>query len=107
MAAAEELAAEGISVEVVDPRTLNPLDTATLSDSLRKTGRMVITHDGYRTCGVAAEISQCMMEECFDYLNAPITRVAGLDVPVPSGPLHMSVVPNRERLVAAIRHLMN
>jgi pyruvate/2-oxoglutarate/acetoin dehydrogenase E1 component len=107
IAAADELAADGISVEVVDPRTLNPLDTATLADSLRKTGRMVITHDGYRTCGVAAEISQRMMEECFDYLNAPITRVAGLDVPVPSGPLHMSVVPNRERLVSAIRHLMN
>ena len=107
LAAADELQADGISVEVVDPRTLNPLDTATLADSLRKTGRMVITHDGYRTCGVAAEISQRMMEECFDYLNAPITRVAGLDVPVPSGPLHMSVVPNRERLVSAIRHLMN
>lgn len=107
MAAAEDLAEDGISVEVIDPRTLNPLDTATIADSLRKTGRMVITHDGYTTCGVAAEISQRMMEECFDYLNAPIARVAGLDVPVPSGPLHMSVVPNRKRLVAAIRHLMN
>jgi pyruvate dehydrogenase E1 component beta subunit len=107
LAAAEELAEGGISVEVVDPRTLNPLDTVTIAESLRKTGRMVITHDGYRTCGVAAEISQRMMEECFDYLNAPITRVAGLDVPVPSGPLHMSVVPNRKQLVAAIRQLMN
>lgn len=106
MAAANELAAGGVSVEVVDPRTLNPLDVATLADSLRKTGRMVITHDGYRTCGVAAEISQRMMEECFDYLNAPISRVTGLDVPVPSGPLHMSVVPNRERIVTAIRQLM-
>ena len=107
VAAAEELERESISVEVLDPRTLNPLDTATLADSLRKTGRMVITHDGYRTCGVAAEISQRMMETCFDYLDAPIMRVAGLDVPVPSGPLHSSVVPDRKQLVAAIRHLLN
>jgi pyruvate/2-oxoglutarate/acetoin dehydrogenase E1 component len=107
VAAAEELARESISVEVLDPRTLNPLDTATLADSLRKTGRMVITHDGYRTCGVAAEISQRMMETCFDYLDAPIMRVAGLDVPVPSGPLHSSVVPDRKQLVAAIRQLLN
>jgi len=107
LAAAEELVEDGISVEVLDPRTLNPFDTATMTDSLRKTGRMIITHDGYRTCGVAAEISQRMMEECFDYLNAPIVRVSGLDVPVPSGPLHMSVVPNRKQLVAAIRELMN
>jgi acetoin:2,6-dichlorophenolindophenol oxidoreductase subunit beta len=107
LAAAEELSKEGISTEVIDPRTLNPLDTGTIADSLRKTGRMVITHDGYRTCGVAAEISQRMMEECFDYLDAPITRVAGLDVPVPSGPLHFSVVPDRKQLVAAVRHLMS
>jgi pyruvate/2-oxoglutarate/acetoin dehydrogenase E1 component len=107
VAAAEELAREDISVEVLDPRTLNPLDTATLADSLRKTGRMVITHDGYRTCGVAAEISQRMMETCFDYLDAPIMRVAGLDVPVPSGPLHSSVVPDQKQLVAAIRQLLN
>ncbi len=107
LAAAEQLAGEGISVEVLDPCTLNPLDIETLANSLRKTGRMVITHDGYRTCGVAAEISQRIMEECFDYLNAPITRVAGLDVPVPSGPLHMDVVPNQQRMMAAVRHLMN
>ena len=107
LAAAEELAQDGISVEVVDPRTLAPLDTAALSASLRKTGRMVITHDGYRTCGVAAEISQRMMETCFDYLDAPITRIAGLDVPVPSGPLYASVVPDRKQLVTAIRDLLN
>jgi pyruvate/2-oxoglutarate/acetoin dehydrogenase E1 component len=107
IAAAEEVARDGISVEVVDPRTLNPLDTETIAESLRKTGRMVITHDGYRTCGVAAEISQRMMEECFDYLNAPIMRVAGADVLVPSGPLHASVVPDQKQLVAAIRQSMS
>ena len=107
IAAAEEAAAEGISVEVMDPRTLTPLDTNALADSLRKTGRMIITHDAYRTCGVAAEISQRMMEEAFDYLNAPIQRVTGLDVPVPSGHLHLSVVPDKAKLAAAIRAIVN
>lgn len=106
VAAAEELAGEGISVEVIDPRTLNPLDTTSLATSLRKTHRMVIAHDGYRTAGVASEISQRMMEEAFDYLDAPITRVTGLDVPVPSGPLHSAVVPDRKNLVESIRTLV-
>jgi pyruvate/2-oxoglutarate/acetoin dehydrogenase E1 component len=107
LAAAEELEQEGIAVEVIDPRSLNPFDTATLADSLRKTGRMVITHDACRTCGVAAEISQRMMEEAFDYLNAPITRITGLDVPTPSGYLHSTVVPDKSRIADAIRSLMN
>ena len=68
---------------------------------------MIITHDAYRTCGVAAEISQRMMEEAFDYLNAPIQRVTGLDVPVPSGQLHHSVVPDKNKLLDAIRNVMN
>ena len=106
MAAADDAEKEGISVEVIDPRTLNPLDVDLLAGSLRKTGRMIITHDAYRTCGVAAEISQRMMEEAFDYLNAPIQRVTGLDVPVPSGPLHSSVVPDRAKLVDAIRDVV-
>jgi pyruvate dehydrogenase E1 component beta subunit len=103
--AAEEAEKDGISVEVIDPRTLCPLDEDTLVKSLRKTGRMIITHDAYRTCGVAAEISQRMMELAFDYLNAPIQRVTGLDVPVPSGPLHFSVVPDANKLLSAIRSL--
>lgn len=107
LAAAEQLEQEDISVEVVDPRTLSPLGEGEIAASLRKTGRLVITHDAYRTCGVAAEISQRMMEKAFDYLNAPITRVAGTDAPVPSGPLHARVVPGRDSLMAAIRHLMN
>jgi pyruvate dehydrogenase E1 component beta subunit len=106
LAAAEELEANGISVEVIDPRTLNPFDTETIVESLRKTGRLVITHDAYRTCGVAAEIGQRMIEEAFDYLNAPIVRVTGLDVPIPAGPLHHSVVPDRTKLIVAIRHLI-
>jgi pyruvate dehydrogenase E1 component beta subunit len=107
IAAAEEVANDGISVEVIDPRTLAPLDTGSLTESLRKTGRMIITHDAYKTCGVAAEISQRMMEEAFDYLDAPIQRVTGLDVPVPSGHLHPSVVPDKKKLAAAIRAILN
>jgi pyruvate dehydrogenase E1 component beta subunit len=106
LAAAEVVAHEGIEAEVIDPRTLNPLDDETIAASLRKTGRLLIVHDGYRTCGVAAEISQRMMEQAFDYLNAPIERVTGLDVPVPSGPLHQDVVPNRDRIAAAVRDLV-
>jgi pyruvate dehydrogenase E1 component beta subunit len=106
LAAAEELADENISVEVVDPRTLSPLDAGTIASSLRKTGRLLITHDGYRSCGVAAEISQRMMEEAFDYLNAPIMRVTGLDVPVPSGALHRKVVPDKAALVSGVRQLV-
>lgn len=107
VAAAEEVAQEGISVEVIDPRTLTPLDAGAIAASLRKTGRMIITHDAYRTCGVAAEISQRMMEEAFDYLNAPIQRVTGLDVPVPSGHLHPTVVPDKAKLASAIRAILN
>ena len=107
LAAGELLTREGISVEVVDPRTLAPFDTEGVAASLRKTGRMVITHDAYQTCGVAAEISQRMMEAAFDFLDAPITRVTGLDVPVPSGPLHLAVVPDRHKIAAAVRSLVN
>jgi pyruvate/2-oxoglutarate/acetoin dehydrogenase E1 component len=107
VAAAEMAAGKGIQVEVIDPRTLCPLDDDSIAASLRKTGRLIITHDAYRTCGVAAEIAQRMMEKAFDYLNAPITRVTGLDVSVPSGPLHASVVPDRDKLLAAIESLCN
>jgi len=91
----------GVSVELIDPRTLSPFDTKTIVDSVRKTGRLLITHDACRTGGVAAEISQQVMEEAFDYLNAPITRVTGLDVPAPSGNLHTAVVPQAEQLAQA------
>jgi len=101
LAAAEQMAQRGISAEVIDPRTLNPLDMQTIIESVRKTGRLLITHDACRTGGVGAEIGQRVVEEAFDYLNAPIMRVAGLDVPVPSGSLQSRVVPSREKLVQA------
>lgn len=100
-AAAEQLAKHKVSAEVIDPRTLNPFDTSTIIESVRKTGRLLITHDAYRTGGVGAEIGQRVVEEAFDYLNAPIMRLTGLDVPVPSGSLNSRVVPNREEVVKA------
>jgi pyruvate/2-oxoglutarate/acetoin dehydrogenase E1 component len=96
----------GISVELIDPRTLNPFDTQTIVSSVKKTGRLLVTHDAYRTGGVAAEIGQRVIEEAFDYLNAPIARVTGLDVPTPSGNLHVGVVPQAEQLVRAVLKLM-
>lgn len=101
VAAVGRLAEKGMAVELIDPRTLSPFDNSTIVESVKKTGRLLITHDAYKTGGVAAEIGQRVVEEAFDYLNAPIVRVTGLDVPVPSGHLHLAVVPNSDRLVKA------
>jgi acetoin:2,6-dichlorophenolindophenol oxidoreductase subunit beta len=101
LAAADQMVQHGISAEVIDPRTLNPIDMQTIVESVRKTGRLLITHDAYRTGGAGAEIGLRVAEEAFDYLNAPIMRVTGLDVPVASGSLQSRAVPSREDLVNA------
>ncbi len=81
--AADELAKENISAEVIDLRTLKPMDTDTIIESVKKTGRLVTVEEGWRQSGVGAEIAARMMEEAFDYLDAPVTRVTGKDVPMP------------------------
>jgi pyruvate dehydrogenase E1 component beta subunit len=106
MGAAEELARDGASAEVIDPRTLAPFDTETILASVRRTGRLVIVHDAHRTCGVGAEIAARVMEGAFDYLDAPVERVCGLDVPVPSGPLLTEVYPTVADVVAAARRTL-
>src|SRR4029077_13010608 len=94
LAAADRLAAEGIEVEVVDPRTLVPLDHATILASVRRTGRLVVVDETNLSCGVASEISAIVAEEGFDSLRAPILRVARLDVPTPfSKPLEDAITP--------------
>ncbi len=104
MRAAETLAAEGISVEVVDPRTLRPLDTPTLVSSVRKTGRVVVVDEGRLAAGMASEIAAIMAEEAFSSLRAPIRRVAAADVPIPFSPdLERAVLPSEGRLLEAIR----
>jgi pyruvate dehydrogenase E1 component beta subunit len=81
--AAEELVGEGIDAEVIDLRTLRPMDTATLVESVKKTGRAVTVEEGWKQSGVGAEVAARLMEEAFDYLDAPVARVSGKDVPMP------------------------
>ena len=81
--AAEELAGQGIEAEVIDLRTLRPLDRETVLESLKKTNRMVVAEEGWATCSISSEIVAICMEEGFDYLDAPVTRVTNADVPLP------------------------
>lgn len=101
---AEKLSAEGIKIEVVDPRTLKPLDAATVVRSVKKTNRLVVVNDGWRTCGYAAEIMATVMEECFFDLDAPIQRVCTKDVPMPVATgLQRAVMVSEEDIVKACR----
>jgi len=105
--AAEELAKEGIQAEVVDPRTLKPLDIDTIANSVKKTSKAVIVHEGYKTSGVGAEIAAQIVDRCFDYLDAPIVRVGGADVPIPMSPvLEAASIPSKEKIVEAIRSIV-
>ena len=105
--AANRLAREdGIEVEVVDPRTLEPLDRATIFASVRKTGRVVVTDESHENAGVASGLAAIIAEECFDALRAPIRRVAIPPTPVPyAESLERALIPDTERLVAAVRAL--
>ncbi len=105
--AAEQLAAEGIDVEVVDPRTLNPLDTETIVRSVSKTGRVLIVHEAPITGGVGAELAAVIADsEAFDYLDAPIRRLAGRNVPIPyNRTLEAAAVPQVKDIVSAARAL--
>ncbi len=105
--AAEQLEKEGISVEVVDPRTLVPLDEERLLESVRKTNRVVIVHEACRRGGVGAEIAAMIQEKAFDYLDAPIERVGAADVPVPFAPIMEDfVIPGEGRIMDAVRRVL-
>jgi pyruvate dehydrogenase E1 component beta subunit len=107
LAAAEALAKEGVSAEVVDPRTLQPLDKPTLLASVKKTGRVLITDESHDNCGVAAGLAAIIADEGFASLRAPIKRVAIPPVPVPYAvPLEDFVTPRVERIVEAARSLV-
>jgi pyruvate dehydrogenase E1 component beta subunit len=102
--AAEELASEGIEAEVIDLRTLRPLDTETLIASVKKTGRAVAIEEGWQQCGVGAEIVARLMEQAFDYLDAPVARVSGKDVPMPyAANLEKLAFPTVADVVAAAK----
>jgi len=106
LALAERLAGEGISLEVVDPRTLVPLDHGTLLESVARTGRVVITHEAPLTAGFGAEIAAVIADEGFAHLRSPVRRVCGLDMPVPAGPRARTALPTPERLEAAVRGVL-
>jgi pyruvate dehydrogenase E1 component beta subunit len=104
MAAAEKLAADGIECEVIDPRTLRPLDTNAIVRSVQKTNRCVVVHEHWPFGGPGAEIVDLIQREAFDDLDAPVLRVAGLDVPMPyASNLEELVLPTTDRVVEAVR----
>lgn len=104
LAAAADLELEGVSVEVIDPRTLVPLDRDAVLRSVAKTGRLVVAEPAHRTCGAAAEISAFVAEDAFDALRAPIIRVTAPDMQIPFSPaLEKQMYPTRDSIGAAIR----
>jgi len=107
LTAASKLAEHGISAEIVDPRTLVPLDKKTIIDSVKKTGHVVIAHEANKTGGAGGEISAILTEEAFEYLKAPVVRIATPDVPMPfSPPLEEYVVPNEAKIVRAVKNVL-
>ncbi|WP_291272963.1 alpha-ketoacid dehydrogenase subunit beta [Geothrix sp.] len=107
LAAAETLAEQGISAEVIDLRTLKPLDEATILASVRKTGRAVVVHEASRLCGVGAEVTALLSEQAFDALKAPVVRLTGPDAPAPSSyPLEQAFTPQAEAIVQAAAQLV-
>jgi pyruvate dehydrogenase E1 component beta subunit len=104
--AAEKLQEQGVSCEVIDPRTIRPLDIDTIIDSVKKTNRVVLAEESHPICGVNAEISTQINERAFDYLDAPVKRISGLDVPMPYAKnLEMLVVPDVDRVIAAVKEV--
>jgi pyruvate dehydrogenase E1 component beta subunit len=108
LAAAEKLAAEGISAEVVDPRTLTPLDTETIVQSVAKTGGAVIIDEGYNHFGTTAELAATIAYGAFEYLDAPIERLGAMDVPIPFSPvLEFATIPDEPAIIAAVHRVLD
>ena len=105
--AAQSLADEKVLVEVIDPRTLHPLDIETIITSVKKTGKLVVAHQAMRRCGVGAEIAALVQEMAFDYLDAPIKRVATPDVIIPANRnLERVVFPQEEQIIEAVKSVL-
>ena len=106
MEAAQKLAAEGIEVEVVDPRTITPLDKDTIFASIRKTHRAAVVEESNKTAGIGAELAALFQEELYDELDGPVVRIAALDVPMPYNiPMEHYSIPDVNRIVASIRKM--
>ncbi len=107
LAAAKKLAREGISVEVIDPRTLRPLDTDSIVASVKKTSRLVIAHEGWKRAGFGAEVSAAVAEEAIDWLDGPIVRVTSKDIPMPyNDKLERATIPQEIDILEAVRKLV-
>ena len=107
LAAADQLASEGIDCEVIDPLTLNPLDEQTIFASVQKTGRLVVVHEDTLTGGWGAEVAARVADDCLAYLEAPIKRIATRDVPAPAAPvLEQAIVPQVETIVTTVREML-
>ncbi len=103
---AETLAAQGVEAEVIDPRTLSPLDMDTILASVRKTNRAIVAHEAVRTCGIGAEIASRIADEAFDYLDAPVKRVGAPFTPVPFAPLLEDLyLPGAQEILAAVQEI--
>lgn len=104
--AAEELEKQGVSCEVIDPRTIRPLDIETIITSVKKTNRVVVAEESHPFSGIGAELSAEIMERAFDYLDAPVRRLSGADVPMPYAKnLEQLAIPDVARIVAAVREV--
>ncbi|MBA3602601.1 MAG: pyruvate dehydrogenase complex E1 component subunit beta [Parachlamydiaceae bacterium] len=104
----KELAAQGISAELIDLRTIKPLDIATIADSVRRTNYCVLVEEGHQFAGIASEIAFQLMEHCFDFLDAPIARVCQKETPMPySKPLEVETLPHVSSILTAVRHTLN
>src|SRR2546430_3135116 len=104
--AAEILEKQGVSCEVIDPRTIRPLDLETIIESVKKTNRVVVAEESHPFCGVGAEIASEITERAFDYLDAPVKRVSGADVPMPYAKnLEQLAIPDVPQIVAAVREV--
>ena len=107
LAAARALEREGIDVEVIDPRTLRPLDESTILRSVRKTSRLVIVHEGWKSGGFGAEVSAMVAEQAIDWLDGPIVRVCAPDIPMPyNDKLERAVIPSQQQIIDAVRSLV-
>jgi pyruvate dehydrogenase E1 component beta subunit len=107
MKAADQLAAEGVEAEIIDLRTLRPLDMAPVIESFKKTNRAVVVEEGWRTYGVGAEVAARIYEEAFDYLDAPVGRVAQKEVPLPyNRTLEQLALPQVEDVIKAVKEVL-
>jgi pyruvate dehydrogenase E1 component beta subunit len=107
LAAADDLAAQGVSVEVIDPRTVSPLDIETIAASVKKTSRLLVVHEAVEQGGIGAEIIARVQQEIFYYLDSPIVRIAAPFAPVPASPtLEGQFLPGKERIADAVRKMI-